>query len=93
MVGQLPMFQEPEFQPGVEVKSQESKYQRWKRLHQYKKSNEIDKKCKKCANERTFEVNDKLYHKYSLLGYSRGPATDIRVSFLCDLFKLDTNET
>ena len=43
--------------------------------------------CKNCAYLINDGYHNKRYYKCQLLGYSRGEATDIRLSYVCDRFK------
>ena len=69
-----------------------SKYQVFKIQHHYRYASEKFVCCGKCENHIRGEYHDKIYHKCDLLGCSHGPATDIRVSKVCDLFKKEVDK-
>jgi hypothetical protein len=75
---------------GNEIKEQEpirSKYQAWKKEHNFKKASNADISCRTCNHCCRSEYHNKNYYKCELLGISHGPATDIRLSNLCDLWE------
>ena len=61
-----------------------SKYQTWKWKHKYKKVKEkSDIRCKNCKHL----LSERNYYKCELLGRSSSSATDIRLSYVCDLWE------
>ena len=68
-----------------------SKYQRWKWINKYRKANENS--CVRCATCKHSFANMPnctgvgKYYKCELLGRSSSSATDIRLSYVCDLFE------
>ncbi|MCK5614008.1 hypothetical protein KAR91_69740 [Candidatus Pacearchaeota archaeon] len=56
-------------------------------LKHYRKSEGKAERCKTCVNIRKCEYNAKTYYKCFILGHSHGPATDIRLSYVCDFYK------
>lgn len=68
-----------------------SKYQRWKWEHKYKKaienSNIRCKNCKHLISKLAICPSERNYYKCELLGRSSSSATDIRLSYVCDLFE------
>ena len=69
-----------------EVSRNPSKYQRFKQINHYRKSD--SPQCKTCKYHACYEYHNKYYHKCELLGISHSEATDIRVSFVCDKWEL-----
>jgi hydrogenase maturation factor len=67
-----------------------SKYQKWKWEHKYKKADKNSKKncdtCNHCYCS-SIQGGRKHYYKCELLGFSNSSATDIRLSYVCDLFE------
>lgn len=59
-------------------------YQQWKYDNNYRKANS-DKRCKNCKHI-LIKQEQKNYYKCFLLGISGSPATDIRLSNVCDCF-------
>lgn len=66
------------------------KYQAWKLTHKYRKSESKDIRCKNCEHLCSGEYHNKNYHKCELMGISHSEATDIRVGYVCNLFKAVT---
>lgn len=66
----------------------ESIYMRFKRLNNYRKYEDINKRCKVCTEHLAGEYHNKMLHKCKLIGLSHSEATDIRVNNVCDKFKL-----
>lgn len=82
MQEQLPLI---EGLPKLEVKAKpRSKYQQWKLENNYRKATD-DKRCKNCKNMVEKDELNK-YYKCILLGFSSSPATDVRLSNVCNLF-------
>ena len=82
MQEQLPLI---EGLPKLEVKARpRSKYQQWKLENNYRKATD-NQRCKNCKNMEEKEEANK-YYKCILLGLSSSPATDIRLSNVCNLF-------
>lgn len=70
-----------------EVKARpRSKYQQWKLENNYRKADNDNKRCKNCKNRFITHSGAKVYYKCILLGMSSSPATDIRLSNVCNLF-------
>ena len=66
-----------------------SKYQRWKYENNYRKADELsDIRCKNCKYL-IIKQYSKNYYKCELLGISGSPATDVRLSNVCNLFEID----
>lgn len=63
------------------------KYQKWKYENNYRKATEQYKSCKYCRNCVGISHHDKTYYKCNIQGFSRGAATDIRLSYVCDFFR------
>ena len=68
-----------------------SKYQTWKWKHKYKKAKDkSDIRCKHCKHlisKLAICPSEKNYYKCELLGRSSSSATDIRLSYVCDLWE------
>jgi hypothetical protein len=64
-----------------------SGFKRLKQNLHYCKSNDKNKCCKKCKNLVCQESYRKRYYKCHRIGISRSEATDIRLSYVCILFK------
>lgn len=68
-----------------------SKYQTWKWKHKYKKATENSNiRCKNCKNlisKLAICPSERNHYKCELLGRSSSFATDIRLSYVCDLFE------
>ena len=79
-------FWNNEFHPNKE-KARLSKYQEWKKENNFRKANETEISCRTCKNLCYYDYHNKRYYKCEYLGFSHGPATDIRLSNLCDLWK------
>lgn len=72
------------FKP-IEVKAKpRSKYQQWKVENNYRKADN-SMRCANCKHI-VIKQEQKKYYKCLLLGISGSPATDIRLSNVCDLF-------
>ena len=71
------------------LSSNESGYQRFKRLNNYRKSEMGGVSCRICKHKQTFDYHGKRYHKCDLIGISNSAATDIRLSYVCNKFGLD----
>jgi hypothetical protein len=68
-------------------KTYKSKYQIWKKENNFRKAARAGISCRTCGHLCKSEYYDKTYYKCELLGISHGPATDIRLSNLCDLWE------
>ena len=86
MQEQLPLI---EGLPKLEVKARpRSKYQQWKLENNYRKADD-DKRCKNCKNlisKMAVCSSERNYYKCILLGMSSSPATDVRLSNVCNNF-------
>ena len=77
--------------PPPKTNRHESEYQKFKRINHYRKSEDKIIRCDNCENicVNTYST-DKYWYKCNLMGISQSPATDIRLSYVCDLFKQQT---
>jgi len=73
-------------EPAVQLAGHESKYQKFKRKNHYTRTHDEEKRCKECFHRCSYEYHDRYYHKCNLMGISSCEATDIRLSYVCDLF-------
>lgn len=85
MSEQLPLFDGYRL-PITDGQKPRSPYQRWKSENNYRKSDNKDKRCKNCKNRFITHSGEKVYYKCILLGMSSSPATDIRLSNVCNQF-------
>jgi hypothetical protein len=65
----------------------QSSYQRFKERHNYRLSTDQNRSCKRCKNCRKKVMSGKGYFKCAHIGCSNGPATDVRLKNVCDLFE------
>lgn len=64
-----------------------SKYKKFKKSKRYRKAQESHVRCKYCTSlQRWIHPTDKHYYKCSQMGGSWSEASDIRLSYVCDLF-------
>lgn len=68
-----------------ETDRNKKKYQNWKIRNKYRKGSR-GHKCKLCIHL-IRKSYSKVYYSCALMGDSNGPATDIRVNNVCDLFE------
>ncbi len=61
-----------------------SAYMIWKKRFNYRKSDSNVERCKNCIHHADGMYHGKTYHKCELLGISHSPATDIRISSVCN---------
>lgn len=71
----------------VEKPKTETKYQRFKRIFNYRKSINYDR-CMECAHCIRKEYSGKYYHKCNMMGDTNGAASDIRRHNVCDIFRV-----
>jgi len=64
-----------------------SKYQIFKKVNHYRKSESKEQRCKTCSNRRPKQFKDKRYNKCVLIGNSNSPATDIAKNHICDQYE------
>jgi len=74
------------------TRANESKYQKYRRVYDYRKSLDADRKCKFCKRSIRTHFHDKTYRKCELLGISNSEATDINANYVCNNFKKDGND-
>lgn len=75
--------------PDKKEPNHESKYQKFKRENNYRKSSHKLERCKYCYNHTHGTYRTKYLHKCSLLGLSHSEATDIRTGHVCDKWSPD----
>lgn len=66
------------------------KYQSFKVLNKYRKSDDGVARCKNCVNLVVNSGHSKTYYKCGMMGISMSIASDIRVNHVCELFKKDS---
>jgi len=86
MKGENLFGEEQKYSDGKEFLN-ESKYQKFKRLNNYRDSKSKNESCKNCKSCFGFRNNDKIYYKCEKIGLSCSGATDINLKKVCDLFK------
>lgn len=69
------------------ISPHESKYQRFKRKNNYRKADNACR-CENCNNMFAKSCNGKIYYKCMAMGLSNCPATDIRKSYVCDMWEV-----
>lgn len=70
--------------PITEPKRNESRFQRFRRIYNYRKG-ENGKQCRKCRHHILKQHHGRRYHKCRMMGLSFSEATDIRALGMCDL--------
>ena len=63
-----------------------SKYQMFKMNNHYRKAEDKSRSCKTCKWLVKIEYHRKNYYKCELIGISQSIATDIRLSYTCDMW-------
>jgi len=69
-----------------------SKYQLFKLYQNYHKSPSKDMRCGTCRHLKTYHYHGKYYHKCKLIGESSSAATDIRLSYVCNMWNKDLKD-
>lgn len=82
---QLKMFDCPE--PEQSPLKLYSKYQRWKHENGYRKAENKNQCCKYCIYLCANMPSTRAYYKCMMLGVSGSSATDVRLSYVCNLFE------
>jgi hypothetical protein len=91
MSEQLTLFGGVEKSKKIIISPRKSKYQMFKLKNNYRKSSDKNICCKTC-NQCKRKQYQRVYYKCLLLGNSNGPATDIRLRYICNLWEGDINE-
>lgn len=84
---QLHLFENMPFEPPPKNNPHESKYQRFKRLNNYRKSSDAERRCQNCRHSMQNYFDNRAFLKCDLIGVSRSKATDIRASYICNKYE------
>lgn len=68
-------------------------YQQWKKVNNYRKSDDRLQRCKLCRFHREGYYRATYLHKCRLLGMSNSQATDIRAGHVCDRFEVAQSDS
>lgn len=85
MQEQITMFEVAPLPP----KLPNGKYKRFKAIYNYRKAE--NNCCEKCRNFLGFTNGKKNFYKCNLMGLSHSAASDIRKSYVCDLWRKNGN--